>query len=491
MFESLSERLQGTLERMRGKSRLTPEDVDAALTEVRGALIAADVNFRVVRDFTNKLRERALDAEVGEGLTPAQKVVQLVHDELVQLLGTDSAQLELKGPLPHVIMLVGLQGAGKTTGAGKLGLYLRKQHEKPLLVAADIYRPAAIEQLETLGRQLDLPVHSEGTNVKPEDICVHGLRRAREEGQTVVILDTAGRLQIDEERMQEVQRIHRLVHPDETLLVVDAMAGQEAVKVAQEFHKRLEVTGLIFTRMDSDARGGAALSIRAVTGIPVKFLGTSERPDGLEPFYPDRLASRILGMGDVLTLIERSQETFSEEQAKEMEKKLRTASFNFEDFYNQLQTMKKMGPLSQLLGMIPGLGNLTRNEELTSALDGKEMKHMEAIITSMTLEERRRPEIIDGSRRRRIARGSGTTPQEINQLVNQFEQMRKMMKQVSSGRMPRGLMGAMGGMPGAEGMPAGAALPQGPARRPASKHQRERDKQHRAQPHSRSKHKRR
>jgi signal recognition particle subunit SRP54 len=490
MFESLSERLQGTFESMRGKARLTPEDVDAALAEVRSALIAADVNFRVVRDFTGKLRERALELEVGAGLTPAQKVVQLVHDELVELLGSTASQLELKGPVPHVIMMVGLQGAGKTTGAGKLGLLLRRQRHTPLLVAADIYRPAAIEQLQTLGGQLGIPVHSEGTTVKPEDICVHALERARREGNDVVILDTAGRLQIDEERMQEVQRIHQRVHPDETLLVVDAMTGQEAVKVAQEFHKRVAVTGLIFTRMDSDARGGAALSIRAVTGIPVKFLGTSERPDGLEPFYPDRLASRILGMGDVLTLIERTQEVFSEEQAKDMEKKLRTASFNFEDFYNQLQSMKKMGPLSQLLGMIPGLGNLVKNEELTAALDGQEMKHMEAIITSMTLQERRHPELIDGSRRRRIARGSGTTPQEINQLVNQFEQMRKMMKQVSTGKMPRGMLNGMGGMPGMEGMPAGMALPQGPARRTGAKHQRDRDKQ-RAQAHVRAKNKKR
>lgn len=486
MFESLSERLQGTFEAMRGKSRLTPEDVDAALAEVRSGLIAADVNFRVVRDFTAKLRERALEIEVGAGLTPAQKVVQLVHDELVELLGSTATQLELKGPEPHVIMMVGLQGAGKTTGAGKLALLLRRQHHKPLLVAADIYRPAAIEQLQTLGGQLGVPVFSEGTTVKPEDICVHALERARRDGNDIVILDTAGRLQIDEERMQEVQRIHQRVHPVETLLVVDAMTGQEGVKVAQEFHKRVAVTGLIFTRMDSDARGGAALSIRAVTGIPVKFLGTSERPDGLEPFYPDRLASRILGMGDVLTLIERTQDAFTEEQAKDMEKKLRTASFNFEDFYGQLQTMKKMGPLSQLLGMIPGLGSLVKNEELTAALDGKEMKHMEAIITSMTLQERRHPEVIDGSRRRRIARGSGTTPQEINQLVNQFEQMRKMMKQVTTGKMPRG----MGGMPGMEGMPAGMALPQGPARRPSAKHQRERDKP-RSPGQARPKHKKR
>jgi signal recognition particle subunit SRP54 len=492
MFESLSERLQGTFESMRGKSRLTPEDVDAALAEVRSALIAADVNFRVVRDFTGKLRERALELEVGAGLTPAQKVVQLVHDELVELLGSTATQLEFKGPEPHVVLMVGLQGAGKTTTAGKLGLLLRRQRHRPLLVAADIYRPAAIEQLQTLGSQLDIPVFSEGTTVKPEEICVHALERARRDGNDIVIMDTAGRLQIDEERMEEVRRIYQHVHPDETLLVVDAMTGQEGVKVAQEFHKRVAVTGMVFTRMDSDARGGAALSIRAVTGIPVKFLGTSERPDGLEPFYPDRLASRILGMGDVLTLIERTQEAFSEDQAKEMEKKLRTASFNFEDFYNQLQTMKKMGPLSQLLGMIPGLGNLVKNEELTAALDGKEMKHMEAIITSMTLQERRRPELIDGSRRRRIARGSGTTPQEINQLVNQFEQMRKMMKQATTGKMPRGMAGMPGmpGMPGMEGMPGGMALPQGPARRSSAKQQREREKQ-RAHAHARAKNKKR
>ncbi|MCL4545932.1 MAG: signal recognition particle protein [Chloroflexi bacterium] len=484
MFESLSERLQGSFERIRGKSRLDPEDVDAALAEVRSALVAADVNFRVVRDFVAKLRERALNLEISDGVTPAQKVVQLVHDELVTLLGSTQATLSLDGPPPHVIMLVGLQGAGKTTAAGKLGLLLRGQKRRTLLVAADVYRAAAVQQLETLGQQLDIPVHSEGTQVRPEDICAHAAERARTEGFDVVILDTAGRLQIDEERMQEVQRIHELLSPQETLLVVDAMTGQEAVKVAQEFHRRVNVTGLILTRMDSDARGGAALSIRAVTGIPVKFLGTSERPDGLEPFYPDRLASRILGMGDVLTLIERTQEVISQEQAKDVERKLRTATFNLEDFYNQLQSMKRMGPLSQLLGMIPGLGGLMRNEELVSALDGKEMKRMEAMILSMTVEERRYPEIIDGSRRRRIARGSGVAPQDVNQLIKQFEDMRRMMKQLTSGRLPRGLMGALGPAASAEMSAAASTQRSGPKKA----HQRERT---RPSTHTRSKRRKR
>ncbi len=481
MFESLSDRLQETFTKMRDKTKLEPADVDAALTEVRSALIAADVNFRVVRDFTAKLRERALDVEIGQGLTAAQRVVQLVHDELVELLGSTPQKLELTGSPPHVIMLVGLQGAGKTTSAGKLGLLLRRQHQKVLLVAADIYRPAAIEQLETLGKQLSIPVHSEGTQVKPEDICMHAFARARDEGFSTVILDTAGRLQIDEERMQEIQRISNLAHPVETLLVVDAMTGQEAVKVAQEFHRRVPLTGLIFTRMDSDARGGAALSIRAVTGVPVKFLGVSERPDGLEPFYPDRLASRILGMGDVLTLIERTQEAFTEEQAAEMEKKLRTASFNFEDFYNQLQTVKKMGPLSKILGMLPGMSQLTRDENLTEALDGKARLHMEAIITSMTTQERRNPDIIDVSRRRRIAKGSGTTTTEVSQLINQFETMRKTMKQMMSGKGGLGRLAQMG--PGM--LPDGGAAPQLPQRtthassRRSSRHERER--QHRSQ----------
>ncbi|MCL4542114.1 MAG: signal recognition particle protein [Chloroflexi bacterium] len=450
MFESLSDRLQHSFEQIRGKTRLDPEDVDAALAEIRSALIAADVNFRVVRDFVGKLRERALELEFRQGLTPAQQVVQLVHDELVALLGATQAPLNVEGPPPHVIMLVGLQGAGKTTAAGKLGLLLRNQKHRPLLVAADIYRAAAIQQLETLGHQLAIPVHSEGTQVRPEDICAHGVELARAQDYDVVILDTAGRLQIDEERMQEVQRMYERLHPQETLLVVDAMTGQEAVKVAQEFHRRVQVTGLILTRMDSDARGGAALSIRAVTGIPVKFLGTSERPDGLEPFYPDRLASRILGMGDVLTLIERTQETISQEQAKAMEKKLRTATFSFEDFYNQLQSMKRMGPLSQLLGMIPGLGSLVRNEEVASALDGKEMKRMEAIILSMTREERRYPDVIDSSRRRRIARGSGTSLQEVGQLIKQFDEMRRLMKELTNGRIPRGLSSMLGPMASAE-----------------------------------------
>jgi len=434
MFESLSDKLQSTFEKLAGKGKLSEKDVDVALREVRLALLEADVNYKVVKDFVAGLRERAIGAEVMRSLTPAQQVVKIVNEELIRLLG-EPASLNLSGPSPHVIMLVGLQGSGKTTTAAKLALQLRKQGQRPLLVAADTRRPAAITQLEVLGKQLDIPVHSDGTQVPPPTICANAVQRARQSAYSTVLLDTSGRLHIDDALMQELEEIKRRVSPPEILLVADAMTGQDAVRVAGEFHQRIGVTGLILAKMDGDARGGAALSIRAVTGVPIKFLGVGEKTDALEPFYPDRLASRILGMGDVLTLIERAETTFTEEQARQMEKKLRTATFDLEDFLQQLHQVKKMGPLSDLLGMIPGFSAVSR--QIPAELTDQQVKKTEAIINSMTPEERRNPKILNASRKRRVARGSGTTVQEINQLLSQFRQMQKLMKQLSSGRMPR------------------------------------------------------
>ncbi len=451
MFESLSDRLQNVFKRMRNKTTLSEQDVDEALREVRLALLEADVNFKVVRGFVARVRERAIGADVLHSLTPVQQVIKIVNDELIEMLGGGQSRLNMAGAPPTIVMLVGLQGAGKTTMAAKLALMLRKQGQRPLLVAGDIYRPAAIQQLETLGKQLNIPVYSEGTKASPVDICANAVKRAREDALTTVILDTAGRLQVDEAMMTEIADIKERVQPHEVLFVADAMTGQDAVKVAQEFHSRVSLTGMVLTKAEGDARGGAALSVRSVVGIPIKFLGISEKPDGIEPFYPDRLASRILGMGDVLTLIEKAQETYSEDQARAMDKKFRTATFNLEDMLQQMQAMKKMGPLSQIVGMIPGMSALTKDADAMAALDGKQMKHLEAIIYSMTPLERRNPAIIDGRRKRRIARGSGTTAQEINQLLNQFEQMKRMMKQMSGGKspfgggkMPKGLKGLMG-----------------------------------------------
>ena len=440
MFETLSDRLQDVFKRLRGKGRLTERDVDEALREVRLALLAADVNLRVVKQFLARVRERSVGTEVLESLSPAHQVVKIVNEELVQMLG-EHARLNLNGS-PATVMLVGLQGSGKTTTAAKLASQLRNHGQKPLLVAADVRRPAAIQQLATLGKQLDIAVYTE-SNASPPDICAHALRRARENASSVVLFDTAGRLHIDEPMMEELVRIKEKVAPVEVLLVADAMTGQDAVRVAQEFHQRISLTGLILTKMDGDARGGAALSIRSVTGVPIKYIGTGEKLDALEAFYPDRLASRILGMGDVLSLIEKAQANIDQKQAVALEKKLRTATFDLEDFLGQLQEVKKMGPLSQIMEMIPGFGSISRQLP-ASALDDKQIKRVEAIIQSMTPQERQRPDILDGSRRRRIARGSGTTPAEVNQLLNQFRQMQKMMKVMASGKAPRG--GLFGGM---------------------------------------------
>ena len=454
MFEALSDRLEGVFDKLRSRGKLTEADVDTALREVRLALLEADVNFKVVKDVQARIREKTIGENVMESLTPVQHVVKIVNDELVELLGGGQSKLQFAGSPPTVIMLVGLQGSGKTTSAAKLALYLRKQGRRPLLVAADVYRPAAIEQLAQLGRQLNIPVYSETPGARPPDICANAVKKAREDANDVAILDTAGRLQINEELMRELEQITARVPVTETLFVADAMTGQEAVNVAREFHSHVPLTGLVLTKMDGDARGGAALSIRAVTGVAVKFVGTGEKTDALEPFYPDRIASRILGMGDVLSLIERTRENLDQRKAAELEKKMRTATFGLDDFLDQIQQIKKMGPLSQILEMIPGMSGMTR-KLAPGQLDDSQLKKVEAIIYSMTPAERRNPRLLDGSRKRRVARGSGTTAHDINQLLTQFGQMQAMMKQFTKGRMPkhmRRMMGRGGGFPSLPGM---------------------------------------
>ena len=441
MFENLTAKLQDVFKRLSGKGRLSEQDVDTALREVRLALLEADVNFRVVKDFVSRVRERAIGADVMKSLSPAQMVIKIVNEELIATLGAPR-KLAFSGPPPHVVMLAGLQGSGKTTTAAKLARLLRQSGQRPLLVAADTRRPAAITQLEVLGKQLDVAVHSEGDKMPPPRICANALERAHKGGYSVVLLDTGGRLHIDDEMMRELEEIVRRVSPAETLLVVDAMTGQDAVRAAQEFHQRVPLTGLVLTKVDGDARGGAALSIRAVTGVPIMYLGVGEKNDALEVYHPDRLASRILGMGDMLTLIERAEASFDQEQAQRMEQKLRTATFDLEDFLEQLQQVKKMGPLQQVLEMVPGLGQI--KGQLSEEMSERQMKHAEAIIRSMTPEERRNPRIIGGSRKRRIARGSGTTVSEVNQLLSQFREMQRLIKQVSSGRGPAGLLGRLG-----------------------------------------------
>jgi signal recognition particle subunit SRP54 len=431
MFEGLTQKFQQIFDRLGRRGVLTEADVDAALREIRLALLEADVHYTVVRDFLARVRERAVGAEVLRSLTPAQQVIKIVYEELVKTLGSP-APLHLAGSPPHGVMLVGLQGSGKTTTAAKLALRMRKAGQRPLLVAADVYRPAAIDQLEILGKQLNIPVYREGPEADPVDIARCALRFARDHGHTLVILDTAGRLHIDEEMMAELEAIRAAIRPEEILLVVDAMTGQDAVRAAEAFHRRLSLTGLILTKLDGDARGGAAISIRAVTGVPIKFIGVGEKPDQLEPFQPERLASRILGMGDVLTLIERAQEAVEAEKAAEMARKLSRAEFTLEDFREQLRMLRKMGPLSQLLEMLPGYSQMARM--LSPEEADRQFKRIEAIINSMTPEERRNPEILNASRKRRIARGSGTTVQEVNQLLNEFRQLQRLMKQMKAGR---------------------------------------------------------
>ncbi len=431
MFDNLTGKLQEVFKKLSKRGKLSEADVDEALREVRLALLEADVNFKVVKDFLARVRVRAIGAEVSQALNPAQQVIKIVHDELLTTLG-QAAPLDLSGSSPHVIMLVGLQGSGKTTTAAKLATRLRGMGNRPLLVAADTYRPAAVTQLETLGKQLNIPVHSEGTQVPPPDICRHALKLAREQTYSAVVLDTAGRLAIDDQMMAELEAIKQIVQPREILLVSDAMTGQDAVRTAEEFHRRVGITGLILTKVDGDARGGAAISIRAVTGVPIKFLGIGEKTDALEVFHPDRLATRILGMGDMLTLIEKAQSTFDQEEAAKAAQKMIEARFDMEDFLTQLQQVKKLGPIGGLLDMIPGMGKMKQQIDPNEA--ESQMKEIEAIIHSMTPTERRQPDIISGSRKRRIARGSGTTVQDVNQLLRQFREMQRMMKQFGKGR---------------------------------------------------------
>jgi signal recognition particle subunit SRP54 len=430
MFDTLSERLRKTLDGLTGRGRISEADVDAAMREIRLSLLEADVNFKVVKDFVARVRERAVGAEVLESITAGQQVVKIVHEELVALLSAGDRVFHLTGN-PAVVAMVGLQGSGKTTSTAKLARHVIKQGRRPLLVAADPYRPAAADQLETLGRQLDVPVYRAPAGTKVVDIARGGVEAASRQVRDVVILDTAGRLTVDEALMAEIAEVNAAVKPVETLLVVDAMTGQEAVAVAQSFVAAVPVTGLVLTKIDGDARGGAALSISAVTGVPVKFMGTGEKTDALEVFHPDRLAGRILGMGDVLTLVERAQEVVDQKQAAAMEEKLRKASFTLEDFLDQLQQVQKMGPLGQIMGMIPGMGGMAN--EAQAAVDRGDLKRIEAIIRSMTPAERRDPHVLNGSRRRRIAAGSGTTLTDVNRLVKQFSEMQKLMKQFAGG----------------------------------------------------------
>ncbi len=437
MFDTLSDKLQATFDKLNRRGVLREADVNGALREVRLALLEADVNYKVVKSLTARIKERAIGTEVLKNLNPTQQIIKIVNEELINTLG-EPGKLDLSRQAPHVIMLVGLQGSGKTTTAAKLALYLRQKNQRPLLVGADIYRPAAIKQLEILGQQLNIPVHSEGDKVPPPEICSHAVKRARQSAYSTVILDTAGRLHIDEALMNELVAIKEQVHPVEVLLIVDAMTGQDAVRVAQEFNKKVGLTGLILTKIDGDARGGAAISVREVTGVPIKFLGTGESLDALDPFYPDRLASRILGMGDVLTLIERAEQSIDRDKAAAMEHKLRTASFTLEDFQQQLQEVKKMGPLSQLLELIPGMGQLTK--QVSPEMTNQQFKAVEAIINSMTKEERRNPSVIHGQRKKRIAQGSGHTVQEVNALLSEFRQMQRLMKQFAKGKSPTNLL---------------------------------------------------
>ncbi len=439
MFEILSGKLGTVFRRLGSKGRLGEKDIDEALRQVRLALLEADVNFRVVKDFTTRVRERTLGVEVLQSLTPAQQIIKIVNEELIATLGGGQSRLESSPQPPSIAILVGLQGCGKTTTAAKLALHLKHSGQSPLLVAADNRRPAAVEQLVILGEQLDIPVYSEAPGATSQDICAHALAKAKALAATWVIVDTAGRLHIDEAMMAELAQVKRKLKPVEILLVVDAMTGQDAVRIAEDFHSRVSLTGLILTKMDGDARGGAALSIRWVSGVPIKFIGIGEKIDAFEPFYPDRLASRILGMGDVLTFIEKAEATLDEQRAEELKKKVQTASFGLDDFLSQLRAIKKMGPVAQLVEMLPGLSQLAGR--LPEGTEEKQLKKVEAILLSMTPEERHNPVIIGGSRRRRIARGSGVTPQDVNQLLNQFHQMQKLMKMGVRGKLPRNLMG--------------------------------------------------
>ena len=434
MFEDLTAKLESTLKKLRGQGKLTDENIADSLKEIRRSLLEADVNYRIAKDFIERIKQKAVGEEVIRSVTPGQQIVKIVHDELVELMGKSQSDLKLAGIPPAVIMLCGLQGSGKTTFAAKLAQYLRKKGRQPMLVAADIYRPAAIQQLQILGKSLNIPVYSE-ENSDPVTICRSAIKAAREKSCDVLILDTAGRLHIDQDMMQELENIKKEITPQEILFVADGMTGQDAVNAASQFLERLDYHGVVLTKMDGDARGGAALSIRQVTGRPIKFVGIGEKPDALESFHPERMASRILGMGDVVSLVEKAQEVVDLNEAQKLEEKLRKEQFNLEDFYSQIQQIKKMGPLEQILGMIPGIGKQLKNVSLSDDA----FIRVEAIINSMTPLERRKPQIINGSRRRRIALGSGTRVQDVNQLLNQFEEMRKMFKKMKGGKFRGGL----------------------------------------------------
>jgi signal recognition particle subunit SRP54 len=444
MFEQLTDRLQGVFDNLGRIGKLTEGDVDTAMREVRMALLEADVALPVVKDFVGRVKERAIGAEVAKSLKPGQQVVKIVYEELLETLG-DPGRLNFSGSTkPHVIMLVGLQGSGKTTTAAKLALQLRRDGRQPIMIAADTYRPAAVDQLVTLARQINAPYYEEGTTAKPPDIVTRGLKAARESNAAVAIIDTAGRLQIDDTLMNELEEIKRRANPVEILLVADSMTGQEAVNIADGFNKRLGITGLILTKVDGDARGGAALSMRSVTGVPIKFLATGEKLDGFEPFYPDRLAQRILGMGDMLSLIEKAEAEFDEAEAIRLQKKLMQNQFTLQDFLDQLQKVKRMGSISQILGMVPGMNKF--RDQIDEQAAEQRMKRVEAIINSMTSAERANPKVLNASRRKRIADGSGVEVRDVNDVLKQFNEMQKMMSQMRKGRfpglpgMPRGMM---------------------------------------------------
>ena len=443
MFSSLSEKLNNAFKFFRNKGKLSEADVKAGMREIKMALLEADVNFKVVRDFVKMVSERAVGAEVLESLVPAQQIVKIVNEELIRLMGTSQAKLTIAPKPPTVVMMVGLQGAGKTTHAGKLAGLYKKQGKNPLLVACDVYRPAAIKQLEIVGEKLDIPVFTLGDKEKPVKIAKEGLKYAEKKGFDMVFIDTAGRLHIDEELMGELQDIKKATEPTEILLTVDAMIGQDAVTVAEHFNEQLDVTGVILTKLDGDTRGGAALSVRHVTGKPIKFVGVGEKLDAIEAFHPDRMASRILGMGDVLSLIEKAEQAFDQKQAAELEKKIRESTFTLDDYLQQFQQIKKMGNIESLIGMIPGMNKAALKD---AKIDERQLARTEAIIKSMTQKEREKPDIIGASRKQRIARGSGTTVEDVNKLLKQFDQMRKMMKQMTSGKLMKRL--GKGGMPG-------------------------------------------
>lgn len=435
-FEGLTSRLQNVFSKLRGKGKVSEDDVNEAMREVRLAMLEADVNFKVVKEFVAKVKEKAIGTEVMESFTPGMVIIDIVNKELTELMGGTQAKLAKSNRPPTVVMMAGLQGAGKTTTSAKLAKLLLKGNHRPLLVAGDIYRPAAIKQLQVLGEQINVPVFTLPAGNNPVEIARQALQHAKDNGNDYLLIDTAGRLHIDEELMEELRQIHEVTQPDEVLLVVDAMTGQDAVNVAENFNKQLELTGVVLTKLDGDTRGGAALSVKAVTGCPIKFAALGEKIDALEPFHPERMASRILGMGDMLSLIEKAQSNIDAEKAKEMERKMRNAEFTFDDFLEQMDQVKKLGPIDQLLDMIPGMGKMKQMKDIK--VDEKQMGRVEAIVHSMTKDEKQNPDLINHSRRKRIAAGSGTSLADVNRLIKQFDEMRRVMKQFSDMMGPKG-----------------------------------------------------